>query len=518
MSVLALFLSFLLILPNPFGQALSRKGIGKAHAAAGFITLGVHNNHDNGATSATSVVVTLTGVSVGSTIFCWLKIPYSASNLGVTVSDNVNSGNYLPMNSIQTDFNLSYWGSYAKYNSAAGNPTITASYTNTGTNAAISCEEWKNVRVKYALDSPFLQTSTPNGTTGTNPTTGSNLTPTNANELVTASVDDTVTPTAGTNYTLIDTNATSGWYPEYWIQGAATATAGNFSAASGTYRDHMAALAKTDSNFCDSNVLFDWSGLTDGTAPTLTTLNSSAKGVAAQPNSQLPSSGAGQGWGFFGSALSGFLGSTASRAALETSRSCPSWTGKGSSGIGMTYNTGTSPAQSASFNFDTTSKTATLSGCIAFTISQNFTGTVDVLTIYADTGFGNNDFANARLDGNGAGTVTFNIEIASSSVLTGPSISMSADTAHPHWYYAQLQFVAAGGNATLKVWDGGTTVGSCTQGSELADSTLHIATNATSSVPDRFVFGSQGGGTPAGLVMYSSFVGEYEGSTTSISH
>jgi len=55
-------------------------------------------------------------------------------------------------------------------------------------------------------------------------------------------VKEQMGPTAGTNYTLIDGASATYWWPEYWIQTAATLTAGNYVRSSDTWTDMMAAF------------------------------------------------------------------------------------------------------------------------------------------------------------------------------------------------------------------------------------------------------------------------------------
>ena len=50
------------------------------------------------------------------------------------------------------------------------------------------------------------------------------------------------TPAAGLNYTAIDGAVSSQWWPEYWVQGTATSTAGNFTWQADTWSDLMAAF------------------------------------------------------------------------------------------------------------------------------------------------------------------------------------------------------------------------------------------------------------------------------------
>ena len=106
------------------------------------ITLGVHAAHDNGASTATTVVVGPMTPTAGSTIVCDVKYTTSA-NL-TSVADNVNSGVYQIAASMLRDPNHSFvLGTFYKENVAASATTITLTYTATGTNGQMACREWK---------------------------------------------------------------------------------------------------------------------------------------------------------------------------------------------------------------------------------------------------------------------------------------------------------------------------------------------------------------------------------------
>ena len=101
--------------------------------------------------------------------------------------------------------------------------TVTVNVS-TGTTISISAQAWKGVLTSGALDtifSPYHQVQTGSAA---NANCGTAVTPSVAGELVIGfMMPDHTTPTAGTNYTLIDTIAGQA-YPEYWIQTTATST------------------------------------------------------------------------------------------------------------------------------------------------------------------------------------------------------------------------------------------------------------------------------------------------------
>jgi len=206
------------------------------------ITLHKHANRDNGNSPALSVgVVMPSGVSLGDFIYCEFQL---ASNSTFTnVTDTLNVQNYMVVFLHTNTTNAKIYGHAYFQNSLADSSTFTVkmNYTTSTKFAAMSCQAWSGIATSGNVIDLIQQQD---GSTA-NPTSGSNLTPTNANELVIASVGmATQTPTAGTNYALTDANATSLLFPEYWIQTTATATNGAFvEATTDTWTDQMVIIS-----------------------------------------------------------------------------------------------------------------------------------------------------------------------------------------------------------------------------------------------------------------------------------
>ncbi len=209
----------------------------------GGITLdgNAHGVHDNGYTSSTTAAVAIGTPTAGDLITCEVTFDSGSGNSLVSVSDNVN-GSYAAAVPMYLDSSMVQWfGIYYKQNVAGSATTATLTTSASRPYAAISCQAWKGVATSSPLDTGFAQWR---AASGANPNTGSNKTPSGNGELVIAAsaMINSGTPTAGANYGLIDGATTTRWWPEYWVQGTATGTAGNYTWPSDTWCDLMAAF------------------------------------------------------------------------------------------------------------------------------------------------------------------------------------------------------------------------------------------------------------------------------------
>jgi len=188
----------------------------------------------------TSVSCTLTGVSLHDLITVEF---YDHDGHMSSVSDGTN-GIYTPTVYNFDASNPAYAGIAYFQNSAAGNLTVTLKLSQAEWAASIHAQAWKGAAVSGALDSGFLQALvSPSGTVA-NPSCGSSIVPATDGELILAFLqnDSFNAVTAGASYTLIDTYATNGSYPEYWIQTSKTATNGPFIEAVDDWVDTCAAF------------------------------------------------------------------------------------------------------------------------------------------------------------------------------------------------------------------------------------------------------------------------------------
>ena len=202
----------------------------------------VHGVQDNGFTSNNTAVVSIGTPTAGDLITCEVTFDSGNGNTLVSVTDNAN-GAYTAAVPIYLDSNLAQWfGVYYRQNVAGSATTVTLTTSQSRPYEAISCQAWKGVAISNPLDSGFVQWQNEVGIP--NPTTGSNKAPAANGELViaAAALYNSGTPTAGTNYNLIDGASTTRWWPEYWIQTTATPTAGNYTWPSDTWADMMAAF------------------------------------------------------------------------------------------------------------------------------------------------------------------------------------------------------------------------------------------------------------------------------------
>lgn len=203
------------------------------------ITLDNHSSNDSGSYIYAAAAVTLSNVSAGDLITC--EVTFAGGGVLYSVSDPVN-GAYSAGAAAEENSGCGQEGAiYYFQNAAAGSYSVSLNLTDSISSAGISCQAWKNAATSSALDTPLTQYQYL--ASATNPNTGSNVTPSGNNELIIAAATVcAVTPTAGSGYTPIDSDTDLTFYPEYWIQTAATATNGAFTAASDSWLDQMAAF------------------------------------------------------------------------------------------------------------------------------------------------------------------------------------------------------------------------------------------------------------------------------------
>jgi len=160
----------------------------------------------------------------------------------IAVSDSTN-GAYSVASAIQNNLDATqYVAMFYFQNAAAGTYSVTATNTGGACYFGLSCQAWKGVAKTSALDTSFGQYKY-QATSAANPTTGTALTPYTSGELIIGFLDTSNnTPTAGTNYTLIDAQTACLAYPEYWIQNAPTATNAPFTMATDIWLDQMVAF------------------------------------------------------------------------------------------------------------------------------------------------------------------------------------------------------------------------------------------------------------------------------------
>ncbi len=206
------------------------------------IQLDVHGNFNGGNLTYTTVTIGPLTPHAGDGETCELDFGSTAT---ATVTDNVNSGGYpvaIPLH-LNTTIGASI-GMWYRSN-VAGNPTtITATLSGARQYVGFSCEFWQPATAgTFVLDTTFTSGAQQDGTTA-NPTIGTARTPTNSNELVLGNMQsNTQTPTAGANFTLVDTNGGGpNLWPQYWIQTTPTATNSPYVMVADPWTDQMAAF------------------------------------------------------------------------------------------------------------------------------------------------------------------------------------------------------------------------------------------------------------------------------------
>ena len=402
----------------------------------------VHGSQDNGTTTASTVVVGPIGTpTAGDTIVC--EFVFDASSTFINVADNVNSGVYLPAVFLHTAWSMgpaSRYGIYYKENVAAANTTITLAYSPANTRGAMSCQAWKGTPPAFALDSTFIQAQ--DGTTA-NPATGANLIPFADGRLVIGALGtQAVTAAAGAGYTPIDFNSLTRLFPEYQIQATKTATAAGYAADADTWYDQMVAFAPNTGGFCDSAVIMDWTGGTNGATATVANLTASTRGGRTQPGSDVTS-----GWSLWGPG-DGLTYSTSAYRPFVRGLGCPFYSGTGSGGLGLKYSPTGGPL-AALYNFETSSPTVSAGACFRTDLPNNDTGgATDLFSIFANTDNGRRDFATAAMWGDGS-TLTIYLEVQD---LDNPNAG-SVPIISGRDYWLDLRYVK-GGNHSVTVYDG----------------------------------------------------------------
>jgi hypothetical protein len=419
---------------DPLSGQLPLLGAGTTRSASQPVTLGVHAFTDNNTTTATTVAVALGTPTAGSTVVCAFKYP-NASTF-TSLADNVNAGVYQPAATLMREQNHNYRGGiFYRENVAASSTTVTLTYATTGTHAQMACVEVKGAATAYAFDSTFAATK---ALTGTNPTSGSTLTPFgNGRFLYGALLFDTGTTTAGANFTLLDQAgavASAALYPEYWIQTTATATTTPYAnVSSANYGVWTTAFAPSSAvGFCNATTVIDWSGGTNGVVPAASDLQLSTKGGLNQPNADSNLGSFVVGWV---ANSTGVTYSTLGYAPLVTTRTCPFYTGTGTGTLGVRRPTGDNIGGLA-YQYYTTQNTVTTWTCLQADFSPTLnSGTADLITIGSIDG---NDFLNLQMNSNLV-LGSFLAELKSGAV-SSPTVNWVANT----WYGVRMTYVAGG--------------------------------------------------------------------------
>ena len=201
------------------------------------IKLVQHGATDNGTSSSSAVVVTLNGVGSGHLLTCSLTYG-NAGGTTLSVSDNVNGAwsvatpvHYNPA-MIQTT------AQFYLANSKAGTTTITGRPGSADLYGAMHCQEWSGV----ATSSPLDQTKQQDGTTA-NPSGGS-VTTTAGGELILGDLENGYNPTAGSGFSLINSDTSpgtgTGLNTEYQIQASAGSVAATWTLAASSWTAQVA--------------------------------------------------------------------------------------------------------------------------------------------------------------------------------------------------------------------------------------------------------------------------------------
>ena len=200
----------------------------------------LHGVQDNGQQITSSASLAMGTPHAGDLITCEVSFDSGNGNSLVSLSDP-NNGSYAAAVPMHLNSGMRQWfGIYYVQNAVASPTTVTIVTSQSRSWLAISCQAWQGAATSNALDTSFGQLQDASGMP--NPTTGANRTPAADGSLIIAGAGlvNGGVPGAGAQYALIDGAASTQWWPEYWIQGTATSTAGNFTWPTDTWSDLMA--------------------------------------------------------------------------------------------------------------------------------------------------------------------------------------------------------------------------------------------------------------------------------------
>jgi RHS repeat-associated protein len=256
-------LRFLLISSSFFALA--------SQSFAQTIKLVQHGTTDNGATSTTTVVLTLNGVAAGDLLTCSLSFG-AASAVSLSVADNVN-GAWSVANTAHFDSaSTQVTGQFYLANSKAGTTTITGTVGTANADGAINCQEWSGAATSNPLDQATQQDGT-----AANASSG-NVTTAVVGELILGDLENIGSPTAGSGFTLLNSTPYTEISTEYQVQATAgalaatwTSSAGNWTAQVATFKPapvpgsiNLIQHGTTDNGGSSSTVALTLNGVTAG--------------------------------------------------------------------------------------------------------------------------------------------------------------------------------------------------------------------------------------------------------------
>lgn len=195
--------------------------------AWGSITLDTHCAKDNGSTSASSAACTLS-VTANDLIVCSATWSNSGTHTA-TCKDGTNSGNYPVACSSVNDTNLGQiTENWYFAGSAGGSITVTVTTSAAQTFLAMDVASYKGALTTSSVLGPCSNTA--NGT-GSGTYTSGSITPANNGALIFSALTygNAITG-AGTGYSLIDNNASTGFADEYQVQATASAITSTWNA------------------------------------------------------------------------------------------------------------------------------------------------------------------------------------------------------------------------------------------------------------------------------------------------
>jgi hypothetical protein len=476
MTKLILFLALLFPLAA-FGQwTLPQHIVRVASVAIGTITL------DTPHCSAASTSCTLTGVTAGDFIDChYYNFAFEAPAL--YVSDATN-GVY-SLTSHYTDSANLLEGEAVFQGSAAGTitPTISSISMPYGT---ISCETYKHVNANYLDPGPIDQLQVVSSTA--NPVSGTAQTPTHANELISGFMSNlSVTPTAGTGYTLIDSATTpdslGNTWPEYMIQTTATATNSPYTAASDSWMDMTTAFLPAGESggvIPLSGMYADFAGNTNGSAVSAANLGTATYASLIG------------GWG------GTYSGGTYNTTIAPPNRVSPVWvngkTHAGTTGIAIDHVSNATE----SFNWDGDAPAVSASESLSFFFRTAYTRNTnsDLCDMAQVAHGGSGDNVTLQTGYTTASGLGLRMEISNGTTYTSPFVAINPN----QWYWVSMQLSVSG---THKLYVYSETTPGTLPWTLLGTSTWPVEVSGTGNVV--FQLGNQGSCDSSGSHVYFAY-------------
>ncbi len=188
---------------------------------------------------------TMASVATGSSMFCAAQAAGAAGLTTMTISDNVNAGNYTQLTTLQASTDVAWVALFAKYNVASGTYTFTETVDALSSNLDVTCVEVSGLGTSPTVDSTASINKYPTSCGTSNITSCATTPATNGDLVVGYILEYNSNMTSGS---ALSPWAAGNWYGsgtnkpdlEMMVQGTAAA---------------ISALATTQGNYWDAGIV-----------------------------------------------------------------------------------------------------------------------------------------------------------------------------------------------------------------------------------------------------------------------